>query len=191
MPVGNLLRWGCNGDRVLWTDAVTGSCLAMAHMHPASSRAMAPVTTVACWPCATSRRERLQSLTWAFQLLSWMILGGFSSRRGRWRLTWAGEREAQAPATRARRAWVCRLGDRALLASLAGGIVCRISPKHASVLVGDQNGAGRQWRPPWSRPRCTGTPRSACRASPPRANARRSRARGVPGRDAGGVRYVR
>ena len=35
-----------------------------------------------------------------------MMLGGVASRRGQCRLTCAGEREAQAPSTRTRRAWV-------------------------------------------------------------------------------------
>jgi hypothetical protein len=35
---------------------VTGTCLAMAHRNPASSRATATVTTWACLPLATSRR---------------------------------------------------------------------------------------------------------------------------------------
>ena len=39
----------------------------MAHMKPASSRAIATVTTWACVPRETSRRSRVQSLTWAFQ----------------------------------------------------------------------------------------------------------------------------
>jgi hypothetical protein len=82
-----------------------GTCVAMAHRNPVSSRAMAPVTTLGCWPRAPSGRERWHRLTWAFQLMSWIILGGVSRRRGRCRLTWAGYREAQAPSTKTRRAW--------------------------------------------------------------------------------------
>ena len=39
-----------------WSYGVTGTSLAMAHMNPVSSRAMATVTTLACLPRATSRR---------------------------------------------------------------------------------------------------------------------------------------
>lgn len=49
---------------------VTGPSLAMAPMHPVSSRAMATGTTVACFPRATRRRERVQSLPGAFPLMS-------------------------------------------------------------------------------------------------------------------------
>src|SRR5687767_5355778 len=35
---------------LLWSEGVTGTSLAMAHMKPASSRAMATVTTLACFP---------------------------------------------------------------------------------------------------------------------------------------------
>jgi ketosteroid isomerase-like protein len=52
------------------------------------------------------RRERLHRRTGAFQRMSWMALDCLASRSGRWRLTCAGEREAHAPATSARRAWV-------------------------------------------------------------------------------------
>ena len=41
---------------LLWSEGVTGTSLAMAHMKPASSRAMATVTTLACFPRETSRR---------------------------------------------------------------------------------------------------------------------------------------
>src|SRR4029450_11137619 len=78
----------------------------MAHMNPINSRAMATTTWLACFPRAISLRYRLQSLTWAFQLISWIALGCFSSRSWRCRLTFAGYRYAQAPSTRARRAWL-------------------------------------------------------------------------------------
>jgi hypothetical protein len=90
---------------LLWAEGVTGTSLAMAHRKPASSRAMATRTPLACCPRETSRRSRVQRRTWAFQRMSWMMLGCGASRRGRGRLTVAGSREAQAPATRARRAW--------------------------------------------------------------------------------------
>jgi hypothetical protein len=38
---------------------------------------MATGTTLACVPRATSRRERLHRLTWAFQLMAGIILGVF------------------------------------------------------------------------------------------------------------------
>jgi hypothetical protein len=95
------------GRLVCWTDAVTSTSWAMAHLNPASARAMAPVTPWACFPCATSRRERVPSRTWACQLRSWMRCGWCSRRRGRCRRTCAGSREAHAPAISARRAWGC------------------------------------------------------------------------------------
>jgi hypothetical protein len=58
----------------------------MAHLHPINSRAMATTTWLACVPRALNWWYRLQSLPWACQF--------------------AGDRYAQAPATRARRAWV-------------------------------------------------------------------------------------
>jgi len=52
------------------------------------------------WPgaCAPSH--------WRLPRMSWMGWGSFSSRRWRWRLPLAGDREAQAPSTSARRACV-------------------------------------------------------------------------------------
>jgi hypothetical protein len=85
---------------------VTGTCLAMAQLKPASSRAMATTTWVACVPRAIKRRTRLHRRTCAFQLMSWMGFGRCASRSGKERLTLAGYREAQAPSPRARRAWV-------------------------------------------------------------------------------------
>jgi hypothetical protein len=87
--LGNLLSSSFDRDPSGAYD-VTGICLAMAHMNPINSRAIATTTWLACLPRALSRRYRLHSLTWAFQLMSWMILGWFSSRRWRWRLTFAG-----------------------------------------------------------------------------------------------------
>jgi hypothetical protein len=78
----------------------------MAHRKPTHARARATTTWLACFPRASRRRERVHRRTWAFQRMSWSALGGLSSRHGRCRLTFAGEREAQAPATSARRAWV-------------------------------------------------------------------------------------
>jgi hypothetical protein len=104
MHLGNRLndRWNWNAPGL---SGVTGTCVAMAHRNPASSRAMATVTTWACWPRAMSWRSRCHRRTGAFQRMSWMLLGGCASRRGQCRLTWAGSRSAQAPATRALRAW--------------------------------------------------------------------------------------
>jgi hypothetical protein len=103
--------WGTCGVEgcirpLCWSDRVTGTALAMAHMQPASARARAPVTTGACGPREPRRRSRGQRRPWAFQLRSGMMGGGVSRRRGRGRLPWAGSREAQAPATSARRAWL-------------------------------------------------------------------------------------
>jgi hypothetical protein len=90
MHVGKPAELWVNGPSVFWPYGVTGTSLAMAHIKPTSSRAIATVTTLACVPFATSRRERLHSLTWAFQLISWRTLGCFSSRSCRCRLTLAG-----------------------------------------------------------------------------------------------------
>ena len=78
---------------------------AMAQIKPASSRAMATTTGFACLPRASKRRARVHRRTGAFQRRSGMVWGGGSSRRGECRLTLAGYRSAQAPSTRARRAW--------------------------------------------------------------------------------------
>ena len=53
--LGNLLSSGLNRDRSR-PYGVTETSWAMAHRNPASSRAMATVTTLACLPRATSRR---------------------------------------------------------------------------------------------------------------------------------------
>jgi hypothetical protein len=87
-------------------DGVIDTCWAMAPRKPASSRAMATTTGWACVPRASRRRERLHSRTGAFHLRSWLGLGSSSSWSCQWRLTVAGSREAQAPSTKARRAWV-------------------------------------------------------------------------------------
>jgi hypothetical protein len=78
----------------------------MAHTNPTSSRAMATTTWLACFPRAISLRYRLQRLPCAFPLMAWRALGCFASLSWRCRLTFAGYRYAQAPSTRARRAWV-------------------------------------------------------------------------------------
>ena len=113
------------------SDGVTGTALAIAPRPPASARARAPVTRCAGLPRATRCRSRVQRLTWAFPLRSWIIVGGGASRRCRGRLPWAGAREAQAPSPRARRAWGCPAvvsapcGRRAPEAEAAGS-----SPRH-------------------------------------------------------------
>jgi len=86
-------------------DGIPRTCVAMAPRKPARSRAMATPTGFACVPRAIQRRERVPSRTGAFQRRSWMVLGCSSSRSGLGRLTLAGYRSAQAPSTRARRAW--------------------------------------------------------------------------------------
>jgi hypothetical protein len=87
--LGNLLSSSFDRDPSGAYDG-TGICLAMAHLNPSNSRAIATTTWFACLPRALSRRYRLHSLTWAFQLMSWMLLGCCSSRRWRWQLTLAG-----------------------------------------------------------------------------------------------------
>jgi hypothetical protein len=160
-----MLRNACQDDPSA-SDGMTGTSWAMAHMHPASSRALATVTTWACGPRATRCRSRVPSLTWAFQLMSWMILGGISSRRWRCRLTVAGSRSAQAPSTRARRAWVfpawvIEPGWRRAPEEYAAGI----KPKHFISALG----VSHRLRSPIAATLVTApvhcTPRSAWRAS--------------------------
>src|SRR5919108_3986861 len=76
----------------LWSYGVTETCLAMAHIKPASSRAMATTTWLACLPRAIRYRKRLHSRTWAFQPMSWIGFGSCSSLSCKWRLTLAGYR---------------------------------------------------------------------------------------------------
>ena len=138
----------------------------MAHMKPASSRAMATVTTLACLPFATSRRERLHRLTCAFQLMSWISLGCFSRRSCRCRLTLAGERYAQALSPRTRRAWG--------LPAVVIDPGWRRSPEEDSEGITPKNfmsalGVSKRVRSPISATRVTATvpctPRKAWRAS--------------------------
>jgi hypothetical protein len=68
---------------------------------------MAPTPCVALFPWARRGRARVQRRPGAGPLLAWSAAGRFARRSGRCRLTVAGDREAQAPATRARRAGVC------------------------------------------------------------------------------------
>jgi hypothetical protein len=81
------------------------SSWAMAHIHARSSRAMATTTWLACFPLALNCLSRLHRRIGAFHLLSWIGLGTFARRHGRGRRMLAGEREAQAPSPKARRAW--------------------------------------------------------------------------------------
>jgi hypothetical protein len=78
MHVGTPAKVGVKGPSAFGPYGVTGTSVAMAHRKPANSRAMAPVTTWACVPLATSRRSRVHRRTGAFQLISWMTVGGFS-----------------------------------------------------------------------------------------------------------------
>jgi hypothetical protein len=97
-----------------------------------------------------------------------MILGGMSRRRWRCRLTWAGSRWAQAPAPRARRAWVC---------PAVGIAPCwRRSPEASAEGITPQNflsalGVSNRLRSPRSATLGTATvhgpPRSAWRAATP------------------------
>jgi hypothetical protein len=81
-----LVQW----RSVCWTYGVIGTCLAIAHIKPTSSRAIATTTWLACFPRAIRRRKRLHSRTCAFQLISWMAVGCCSSRSCLCRLTLAG-----------------------------------------------------------------------------------------------------
>ena len=138
----------------------------MAPRKSASSRAMATTTGFACWPRAIKRRARWHRRTGAFQRRSWMVLGCGSSRRGLGRLTLAGYRSAQAPSTRARRAWgfpavVIAPGRRRAPREYSAGIRPR---EFISGL-----GVSTRVRSPRAAPRVTapvhGTPRRASRAS--------------------------
>jgi hypothetical protein len=101
---------------------VTRTRLAMTHRKPASAWAMATTPWLACLPRASKRRTHVHSRTWVFQLLSWIGFGSIASRSGKWRLTWAGYRYAQASSTRARRR---ELGRRRLRQSCRCGHPCR------------------------------------------------------------------
>jgi hypothetical protein len=122
---------------------------------------MATTTWVARWPRAITRRKRGHRRPGACQLMAWRGCGRFSSRRGRGRLTWAGERSAQAPSTRARRAWVGPAGvlapwrRRSPLEYAAGitprdGMRCLgdsprgTSPRSTPVVTATGNGTPRQ-----------------------------------------------
>jgi hypothetical protein len=69
------------------------------------SRAMAPTTGGAVVPGAIRGRSRVPRRPGAGPLRAWSAGGRWARRRGRGRLPGAGSRSAQAPATRARRAW--------------------------------------------------------------------------------------
>ena len=99
----------CNGafvaaDGLGNLSGVPSTYWAIAHMKATRSRAMATTTWGACVPRAMRCRYRLPRRTWAFQLMSWTSLGRVASCSGRCRRPLAGEREAQAPSMRARRA---------------------------------------------------------------------------------------
>jgi len=83
-----------------------GTSLAIAHRKATSALAMPTTTWWACVTRARSVRSRLHNRTCAFQLMSWIAWEGGSSRRCQCRRTVVGSRYAQAPSTRARRAWV-------------------------------------------------------------------------------------
>jgi hypothetical protein len=76
--------------RPLYAFGDPATCLAMAHMKALHSRAMATTTGLAFLPLAMSWRYRVQSRTWACQLMAWITVGSFSSRSWGCRLTLAG-----------------------------------------------------------------------------------------------------
>ena len=94
---------GARRQRACSASAAPGSWGAMAPRQPA--RAIAPVTLGAWLPRAPRGRERWPRLPGAVPLLSSLRWGCFARRSGPGRRPGAGEREAPAPATRARRAW--------------------------------------------------------------------------------------
>jgi hypothetical protein len=108
------------------------------------------------------------SRTWAFQLMSWRIVGGCARRRGRCRRPVAGSRDAQAPATRARRAWVwpvCGSAPWRRFSPVADAAGIRPKPCMSGL------GVATRVRSPRAATRVTapghGTPRRAWRASTP------------------------
>src|SRR5882724_8070946 len=104
MDVRTLERFAAASRRL---DALGGIAtgVAMAHSKARKARARATTTCWACLPLAIRWRERVQSRTWAFQLIAGIAVGSVARRSGRGRLTVAGYRDAQAPSTKARRAW--------------------------------------------------------------------------------------
>jgi len=87
-------------------DGVPAPCVTRAPSKPASARAMAPTTGVAGVPRALPRRSRVHRRRCACPRRSGRGGGRLARRRGQWRRTWAGSREAQAPSTTARWAGV-------------------------------------------------------------------------------------
>jgi hypothetical protein len=159
----------CAQARSLWWPYEgTATSLAMAPSTPTPSRAMATTTWFAGCPRALRRRSRWPRLTWAFQLRAWISWGWLSRRSGRGRLPGAGERDAQAPSTRARRAgvWPVVVSDPWRRVS-PGEDAAGISPTPVMRCLG----LATRVRSPRAATRGTapvhGTPRRAWRASPP------------------------
>jgi len=61
-PSAMMLSDACHPE-LTWSEATRGSSLAMAHIDPVNSQAMATVTTWACLPRGTRHRYRLHRLT--------------------------------------------------------------------------------------------------------------------------------
>ena len=154
---------------------VSAPSWAMAHRNARRSRAMAPTTWWAFFPLALRCLERLHSRIWAFHLLAWSGLAPCSRRRCSCRRTCAGEREAQAPATSTRRAWLWPVfvmppgRRRAPVAYAAGvkprecmsclGVANRVrSPRAAPVVTATVHGTPRR---AWSAA-TTGASRQVC-----------------------------
>jgi hypothetical protein len=82
-------------ERWAFSQSLSGTSLAMAHMKARISRATAVTAMLGCLPREVSRRKRLQSRSWALRLMSWIGRGSGSLAS----LGGAGYRQA------ARRPW--------------------------------------------------------------------------------------
>ena len=177
-------------------DRGSGPSWALAPTTPSRARAMAPGTTGAWCPGAPRRWERVHRRTGAGPRRSGIPWGWCARRSGRWRLPCTGERDAQAPSTHPRRAWVVPVGvlppwgRRGPEAEAAG-----TPPRHCSRALGGAQRVTSPMAAPMGTATGPGPPRRAWRASPTggqrqgwtgarRACARRPRRAGcaVPGR---------
>ena len=153
--------------RLRWTYGVTGTCWAMAPRKPASARAMATTTWLACGPRASRRRKRLHRRTWRLptevlnrlgELLqpAWHVAtdgggipvgpGAFDQGASGLGVAGCGDRHPAGGAPR----WNMLRGAGRDISSGGGGA---------------QRASGRRVRPRGSRPRCM-VPPQGCRPRP-------------------------
>jgi len=167
-PMAKPSRGTTSGAR--WTVSLAGgrgSSWARAHRKALQARALATPTWSGGCPRALSCRARVPSRPWAGPLRAWLAGGTFARRRGSWRRLVAGEREAQAPAIRARRAWGARPAWGPPAGAARPGRMLRgFSPRHSGAV----GGVAQRVRAPRAATVVTATvhgpPRQAGSASP-------------------------